>query len=98
EALDGFLQNLIKPMLLDFEDSYDASDDEVQNNGKGKTKTDEEDLSKPFKEILKCPFTRRIVEFSSRGHRMPTNVKTYDGTGDPEDHIGRFVGAGNQGE
>ncbi|GJU04635.1 reverse transcriptase domain-containing protein [Tanacetum coccineum] len=91
-------RNLIKPMLLDFEDSHDVSDDEVQDNGKGKAKMDEEDLSKPFKEILKCPFTRRIVEFSSPGHRMPTNVKTYDGTGDPEDHIGRFVGAGNQGE
>ncbi|GJV43383.1 reverse transcriptase domain-containing protein [Tanacetum coccineum] len=91
-------RNLIKPMLLDFEDSHDVSDDEVQDNGKGKPKMDEEDLSKPFKEILKCPFTRRIVEFSSPGHRMPTNVKTYDGTGDPEDHIGRFVGAGNQGE
>ncbi|GJZ82875.1 reverse transcriptase domain-containing protein [Tanacetum coccineum] len=91
-------QNLIKPMLLDFEDSHDVSDDEVQDNGEGKAKMDEEDLSKPFKEILKCPFTRRIVEFSSPGHRMPTNVKTYDGTGDPEDHIGRFVGAGNQGE
>ncbi|GJY09252.1 reverse transcriptase domain-containing protein [Tanacetum coccineum] len=102
-ALKEFLKepnnrNLIKPMLLDFEDSHDINDDEVQDNGKGKTKMDEEDLSKPFKEILKCPFTRRIVEFSSPGHRMPTNVKTYDGTGDPEDHIGRFVGAGNQGE
>ncbi|GKA25119.1 reverse transcriptase domain-containing protein, partial [Tanacetum coccineum] len=89
---------LIKPMLLDFEDSHDVSDDEVQDNGKGKAKMEEEDLSKPFKEILKCPFTRRIVEFSSPGHRMPTNVKTYDGMGDLEDHIGRFVGAGNQGE
>ncbi|GJY69523.1 hypothetical protein Tco_0472505 [Tanacetum coccineum] len=87
-------RNLIKPMLLDFEDSHDANNDEVQENGKGKTKMDEEDLSKPFKEILKCPFTRRIVEFSSPGHRMPTNVKTNDGTGDPEDNIGRFVGAG----
>ncbi|GKC59323.1 reverse transcriptase domain-containing protein [Tanacetum coccineum] len=91
-------RNLIKPMLLDFEDSHDVSDDEVQDNGEGKAKMDEEDLSKPFKEILKCPFTRRIIEFSSPGHKMPTNVKTYDGTGDPEDYIGRFVGAGNQGE
>ncbi|GKC98100.1 hypothetical protein Tco_1168375 [Tanacetum coccineum] len=40
-------RNLIKPMLLDFEDSHDVSDDEVQDNGKGKTKIDEEDLSKP---------------------------------------------------
>ncbi|GKA27420.1 reverse transcriptase domain-containing protein [Tanacetum coccineum] len=91
-------RNLIKPMLLDFDDFHDISDDEVQDNGKGKAKVDEEDLSKPFKEVLKCPFTRRIVEFSSPGHRMPANVKIYDGTGDPEDHVGRFVGIGNQGE
>ncbi|GJR52190.1 reverse transcriptase domain-containing protein [Tanacetum coccineum] len=76
----------------------DISDDEIQDNGKGKAKVDEEDLSKPFKEVLKCLFTRRIVEFSSPDHRMPANVKIYDGTGDPEDHVGRFVGIGNQGE
>nr|GEY86322.1 hypothetical protein [Tanacetum cinerariifolium] len=58
----------------------------------------DEDLSKPFKEVLKCPFTRRIVEFSSPDHRMSANVKIYDGTGDPEDHMGCFVGIGNQGE
>nr|GEV11132.1 reverse transcriptase domain-containing protein [Tanacetum cinerariifolium] len=58
-----------------------------QDDVKGKTKVDEEDLRKPFKEILKCPFTRRIVEFLSPDHRMPANVKIYDGTGDPEDHV-----------
>ncbi|GJW09434.1 hypothetical protein Tco_1416584 [Tanacetum coccineum] len=87
-------QNLIKPMLLDFDEMQEVSDDEVQNDAKGKTKIDE-DLSKRFKEVLKCPFARRIVEFSSPGHRMPANVKIYDGTGDPEDHIGRFMGIGN---
>nr|GEX65289.1 reverse transcriptase domain-containing protein [Tanacetum cinerariifolium] len=82
-------RNLIKPMLLDFDDIQDVSDDEVQDDVKGKTKVDEEDLSKLFK---------RIIKFSSPGHRMPTNVKIYDGTGDPKDHVGRFVGIGNQGE
>ncbi|GJY60527.1 reverse transcriptase domain-containing protein [Tanacetum coccineum] len=89
-------QNLIKPMLLDFDDIQDSSDEETQEaqgGAKGKAKAGDEDLSKPFKEALKCPFTRRIVEFSSPGHRMSANVKIYDGTGDPEDHIGRFVGA-----
>ncbi|GJZ31194.1 hypothetical protein Tco_0576241, partial [Tanacetum coccineum] len=34
------------------------------------------------------PFTPRIHNFrSSRKMRMPNNVKTYDGTGDPEDHL-----------
>ncbi|GJT98191.1 hypothetical protein Tco_1093709, partial [Tanacetum coccineum] len=56
----------------------------------------DEDLSKPFKEVLKCP--RRIIEFSTPGYRMPINAKIYDGMGDPEDHISRFTGMGNQGE
>ncbi|GJQ89982.1 hypothetical protein Tco_0001121 [Tanacetum coccineum] len=78
--------------------AQDISDEEIKVNKKGKAKAGDEDLSKPFKEVLKCPFTRRIVEFSSPGHRMPVNAKIYDGTGDPKDHVGRFVGMGNQGE
>ncbi|GJS25838.1 hypothetical protein Tco_0486458 [Tanacetum coccineum] len=85
-------------MLLDFDDVQDVSDDEIEVNMKGKEKVGDEDLSKPFKEVLKCPFSRRIVEFLSPGHRMPANAKIYDGTGDLEDHVGLFVGMGNQGE
>ncbi|GKC97733.1 reverse transcriptase domain-containing protein [Tanacetum coccineum] len=85
-------------MLLDFDDIQDISDEETEVNTKGKAKVGDEDLSKPLKEVLKCPFMRRIVEFSSPGHRMPANAKIYDETGDPEDHVGRFVGIGNQGE
>ncbi|WP_254554295.1 hypothetical protein, partial [Salmonella enterica] len=29
---------------------------------------------------------------------MPTNLKLYDGSADPDDHVNRFVGAANQGE
>nr|GFA34184.1 hypothetical protein [Tanacetum cinerariifolium] len=37
------------------------------------------------------PFTPRIRNFkSSRKTRMPNNVKTYDETGDPEDHLKIF--------
>ncbi|GKC54448.1 hypothetical protein Tco_1077193 [Tanacetum coccineum] len=39
-------RNLIKPMLLDFDDSHDISDDEIQDNKKGKAKVNEEDLNK----------------------------------------------------
>nr|GFA98280.1 reverse transcriptase domain-containing protein [Tanacetum cinerariifolium] len=40
------------------------------------------------------PFTPRIRIFeSSRRTRMPNNVKTYDGTGDPEDHVKKFQAA-----
>ncbi|GJR86962.1 reverse transcriptase domain-containing protein [Tanacetum coccineum] len=40
------------------------------------------------------PFTPRIHNFrSSRKTRMPNKVKTYDGTGDPEDHLKVFQAA-----
>nr|GEW18134.1 reverse transcriptase domain-containing protein [Tanacetum cinerariifolium] len=40
------------------------------------------------------PFTPRIRNFkSSRKTRMPNNVKTYDQTGDPEDHVKVFQAA-----
>ncbi|GJR25467.1 hypothetical protein Tco_1101699 [Tanacetum coccineum] len=40
----------------------------------------------------------RIIEFSSLNHKMPMNAKIYDGTDDPDDHISRFNGMGNQRE
>nr|GEV51929.1 hypothetical protein [Tanacetum cinerariifolium] len=63
-------QNLIKPILLDFDDIQDVSDKEIKGGMKRKAKVGDEDLSKSFKEVLKCLFTRRIVELSSPGHRM----------------------------
>ncbi|GJQ89429.1 hypothetical protein Tco_0000568 [Tanacetum coccineum] len=40
------------------------------------------------------PFTPRIRNFrSSQKTGMPNNVKTYDGTGDPEDHLKVFQAA-----
>ncbi|GJU12369.1 hypothetical protein Tco_1134765 [Tanacetum coccineum] len=59
---------------------------------------DDEDLSKPFKETLKTPFTRRIIEFSGPEYSMPTNIALYNGSTDPADHLNRFVGAANSGE
>nr|GEZ55280.1 reverse transcriptase domain-containing protein [Tanacetum cinerariifolium] len=49
--------------------------------------TDEDDLTRPWMCEEEDPFRPRIRNFkSSRRTRMPNNVKTYDGTGDPEDH------------
>nr|GFA99907.1 reverse transcriptase domain-containing protein [Tanacetum cinerariifolium] len=40
------------------------------------------------------PFTPRIRNFeSSRKTRIPNNIKTYDRTGDPEDHVKIFQAA-----
>ncbi|GJR66133.1 reverse transcriptase domain-containing protein [Tanacetum coccineum] len=53
--------------------------------------TDEDDLAVPWICEEVDPFTPRIRNFkSSRKTRMPNNVKTYDGTGDPEDHVKFF--------
>nr|GEW92255.1 hypothetical protein [Tanacetum cinerariifolium] len=56
--------------------------------------TDEDDLKKPWMCEEENPFTPRIRNFkSSRKTRMPNNVKTYDETGDPEDHVKVFQAA-----
>nr|GEZ29231.1 reverse transcriptase domain-containing protein [Tanacetum cinerariifolium] len=56
--------------------------------------TEEDDLKKPWMCKEENPFTPRIRNFeSSRKTRMPNNVKTYDGTGDPEDHVKVFQAA-----
>ncbi|GJU52867.1 reverse transcriptase domain-containing protein [Tanacetum coccineum] len=55
---------------------------------------DEDDLAKPWTCEDVDPFTPQIQNFkSSRKTRMPNNVKTYDGTGDPEDHLKIFQAA-----
>ncbi|GKE89941.1 reverse transcriptase domain-containing protein, partial [Tanacetum coccineum] len=56
--------------------------------------TDEEDLAVPWTCEDVDPFIPRIRNFrSSRKTRMPNNVKTYDGIGDPEDHLKVFQAA-----
>ncbi|GKF35211.1 hypothetical protein Tco_0108411 [Tanacetum coccineum] len=56
--------------------------------------TDKEDLTIPWTCEDVNPFTPRIRNSrSSRKTRMPNNVKTYDGTGDPEDHLKVFQAA-----
>ncbi|GJZ84233.1 reverse transcriptase domain-containing protein [Tanacetum coccineum] len=55
---------------------------------------DEEDLAVPWTCEEVDPFIPRICNFkSSRKTRMPNNVKTYDGTGDPKDHVKNFQAA-----
>ncbi|GKF37211.1 hypothetical protein Tco_0113969 [Tanacetum coccineum] len=58
----------------------------------------DEDLGKPFKEARKTPLTHRIIEFAGPEYKMLANMKLYDGTTDPEDHLSRFANAANSGE
>ncbi|GKG06132.1 hypothetical protein Tco_0326218 [Tanacetum coccineum] len=56
------------------------------------------DLKRPFKEAVKTPLTRKIIEFAGPKFKMPINIKLYDGTTNPEDHLSRFSSATNFGE
>nr|GEV57150.1 reverse transcriptase domain-containing protein [Tanacetum cinerariifolium] len=70
----------------------DSSDGRYRKSrSKRHRSTDEDDLTRPWMCEEEDPFTLRIRNFvSSRRTQMPNNVKTYDGTGDPEDHVKIF--------
>ncbi|GKF26511.1 hypothetical protein Tco_0082405 [Tanacetum coccineum] len=86
----------ITPFRFTITGEWEGSKREDNNHGLEDEK--DEDLKKPYNEVLKSPFTRWIIEFSALNHQMPTNLKSYDGSIDPDDHITRFVGAANQRE
>nr|GEX89347.1 reverse transcriptase domain-containing protein [Tanacetum cinerariifolium] len=86
---------LITPIRLTFDREVESNKGK-DNKGSGEEK--DEDLKRLYKEVLKSLFTRRIIEFSAPNHWMHTNLKIYDGSTDPDDHITRFVGKANQGE
>nr|GEW42608.1 hypothetical protein [Tanacetum cinerariifolium] len=80
-----------------------VSESDTSDGGHWKTRAkrckpvDEEDLSIPWTCEDVDPFTPRIRNFkSSQKIRMPNNVKTFDGTGDPEDHLKIFQAAAQQ--
>ncbi|GKB35190.1 hypothetical protein Tco_0880132 [Tanacetum coccineum] len=77
-----------------------GSESSTSNIGHWKSRTkrrklvDEDDLAVPWTCEDVDPFTPRIRNFkSSRKTHMPNNVKTYNGTGDPEDHLKIFQAA-----
>nr|GEW37742.1 reverse transcriptase domain-containing protein [Tanacetum cinerariifolium] len=80
---------------LSSESRSDSSDGRYRRSGSKRRKpTDEDDLTKPWMCEEEDPFTPRIRNFeSSQRTRMPNNVKTYDGTGDPEVHVKNFHAA-----
>ncbi|GJZ97952.1 hypothetical protein Tco_0670405 [Tanacetum coccineum] len=66
---------LITPIRLTFDGEEESNKGEDNNKGPGKEK--DEDLKRSYKEVLKSPFTRRVIEFSAPNHQMPTNLKIY---------------------
>nr|GEY98698.1 reverse transcriptase domain-containing protein [Tanacetum cinerariifolium] len=74
--------------------SRSNSSDGNHRKSKRHQPTDEDDLKRSWMYEEENPFTPRICNFeSSRKTRMPNNVKTYDGTGDSEDHVKVFQAA-----
>ncbi|GKA22691.1 reverse transcriptase domain-containing protein [Tanacetum coccineum] len=55
-----------------------------------RSNTYEDDLSQPWTCKERNPFTPRIWHFNFPRTRMPSHVKTYNGSGDPDDHIKLF--------
>ncbi|GJR58888.1 reverse transcriptase domain-containing protein [Tanacetum coccineum] len=77
---------------------YSESEDSEGGHWKSKSRrhrssTYEDDLSQPWTCEERNPFTPRIWHFSLPRTRMPSHVKTYDGSGDPEDHLKLFQSA-----
>nr|GEY76386.1 hypothetical protein [Tanacetum cinerariifolium] len=64
-------ETLITPIRLTFGEEGDSNKE--QDRGKGTMEEVDDDLKKPYKEVLKSPFPKRIIEFSARSHRMPTD-------------------------
>ncbi|GJW32019.1 hypothetical protein Tco_0052051 [Tanacetum coccineum] len=87
---------LIEPIRLTFGDEEEG--DKAKACDKGTEEEKDEDLQKSYKEVLKSPFTRRIIEFSAPNQQMPKNWKLYNGSTDLDDHVTRIMGATNQGE
>ncbi|GJR06570.1 reverse transcriptase domain-containing protein [Tanacetum coccineum] len=76
---------------------YSESDSEgghwKSKSRRQRSNTYEDDLSQPWTCEERNPFTPRIRNFSLPRTRMPSHVKTYDGSGDPEDHLKLFQSA-----
>ncbi|GJT41640.1 reverse transcriptase domain-containing protein [Tanacetum coccineum] len=77
---------------------YSESDDREGDHWKSRSKrhrsnTYEDDLSQPWTCEERNPFTPRIRHFDFPRTRMPSHIKTYDGSGDPEDHLKLFQSA-----
>nr|GEW71801.1 reverse transcriptase domain-containing protein [Tanacetum cinerariifolium] len=53
----------------------------------------EDDLSQPWVCEEIDPFAHKICNFDFPKTRMPSHIKTYDGSGDPEDHLKIFQAA-----
>ncbi|GJY37361.1 hypothetical protein Tco_0422739 [Tanacetum coccineum] len=92
---------LLDPPQAKFQRIRSESHLPVFDDGEGRTRvrtviTGKEvvdaNLKRPFKEAVKTPLTRRIIEFAAPEFKMSSSIKLYDETTDPEDHLSRARG------
>ncbi|GJT14863.1 hypothetical protein Tco_0873569 [Tanacetum coccineum] len=84
-----------QPSYSRYTDALSESEDSRGGNWKSrsrkkKSSEEEDDLSQPWVCKETDPFTPRICYFDLPKTRMPSHVKTYDGSEDPEDHLKNF--------
>ncbi|GKC78905.1 reverse transcriptase domain-containing protein [Tanacetum coccineum] len=77
---------------------HSESEDSEGGHWKSKSRrhrsnTYEDDLSQPWTCEERNPFTPHIRHFNFPRTRMSSHAKTYDGSGDPEDHLKLFQSA-----
>ncbi|GJX08837.1 reverse transcriptase domain-containing protein [Tanacetum coccineum] len=74
-----------------FSESKDSGGGHWKSRSKKKRSgSEEDDLSQPWVCEEVDPFTPRIRYFDFPKTRMPSHIKTYDGSEDPEDHLKIF--------
>nr|GFB98407.1 reverse transcriptase domain-containing protein [Tanacetum cinerariifolium] len=84
----------IESPLSRMSESGTSDEGHWKTKAKRRKPADEEDLSVLWTCEDVDPFTSQIRNFkSSRKTRMPNNMKTYDGTEDPKDHLKIFQAA-----
>ncbi|GJW23202.1 hypothetical protein Tco_0033824 [Tanacetum coccineum] len=75
-------------------ETMSESEGSAGGHWKSKTKRQkssvEDDLSQPWVSEETNPFTHQIRYFDFPKTRMPSHIKTYDGSEDPEDHLKIF--------
>ncbi|GJW26887.1 hypothetical protein Tco_0040698 [Tanacetum coccineum] len=81
-----------------YTENYSESEDSEGGHWKSKSRRkkfsiEDDDLSQPWVCAETDPFTSRIRHFDFPKTRMPSHVKTYNGSEDPEDHLKIFQAA-----
>ncbi|GKC00306.1 hypothetical protein Tco_0986442 [Tanacetum coccineum] len=94
---NGTLLSASRKPYTQTEELYYLKNDHDQGGhwkSKKRGSNDDDDLFQPWLCEETDPFTARIRNFEvPKRTRMPANVKTYDGTGDPDDHLKIFQSA-----